>query len=129
MTVTVTCPCGVEFEATRSTAKYCCPKHKGRYGQRKTRKIRIPSDLRMQILRLDGFTCAYCGAAPTDTSRGLHIDHMVSLKDGGAPTRQDNLAAACAACNLGKGERSLEPHEIQAVLDKRTARRASGGDA
>lgn len=118
----ITCPCGKEFWSERSSAKYCCAKHKGRYGQRKTRKERIPSDHRMRILRLDGFRCVYCGAAPEDTSKGLHVDHMRSLKDGGDKLRESNLATACRECNLGKGEDSLSDVEIQEILDRRAKR-------
>lgn len=120
---TATCPCGKTFTSPRSTAKYCSPKCKGRYGQRKSKRHRIPSNLRMKILRLDGFRCVYCGAAPDDTSRGLHVDHLVSLDDGGSPLREDNLVTACQECNLGKSSDSMSPVEIEEILGRREARR------
>ena len=119
---TVTCRCGKEFTAERSTAKYCSTRCKGRYNQRKQRRVRIPSNLRMKILRLDGFRCVYCGAAPEDTSKGLHVDHFVSVDDGGDALREANLGTACAECNLGKSSDSLSQTEIDEILERRAAR-------
>lgn len=52
----------------------------------------------VKILRKD--PCAYCGAASE------HIDHIVPFaKDG--PTKWDNLAPACAACNHRKSDKDL----------------------
>lgn len=115
------------FEPVRSTAKYCSTKCRTRHNQRRQRRHRIPSDLRMKILRLDGFRCVYCGAAPDDTSKGLHVDHLVSINDGGAPLREMNLVTACAECNLGKSDDSMSEIEIEELLARRELRRQAIG--
>lgn len=47
--------------------------------------------------------CAYCGI----TLHGVfHLDHIIPLIQGGS-NNPDNLACACAACNLSKGEKLL----------------------
>jgi hypothetical protein len=60
----------------------------------------ISKKLRFAILRRDGFRCRYCGASSNDVR--LHVDHVVPRVDGGADS-PENLVAACADCNLGKG--------------------------
>lgn len=47
--------------------------------------------------------CAYCGM----TLNGkYHVDHVVPLSQGGS-NGPDNIALACAPCNLSKHDRSL----------------------
>ena len=55
--------------------------------------------LRFEILRRDGHTCRYCGAAAPDVA--LTVDHVIPIALGGGddPT---NLVTACADCNAGK---------------------------
>lgn len=103
--------CGTEFEAQRKTAKYCSDTC--RYHDFLTRKkrITIPHDLRFSILMRDGFRCRYCGDHPK-VSKVLRIDHVVSIKNGGALTDPENLVTACNSCNAGKGERSLRLKDI-----------------
>jgi len=106
------CPtCGDEFEAQRKTAKFCsdtCRYHA--FLSRKNR-VTIPKDLRFSILHRDGFRCRYCGHTPS-AQKELRVDHVVSVKDGGALTDPENLITACNDCNAGKGERSVDPKEI-----------------
>lgn len=111
MTHTVTCPvCAKEFQAKRKDAKFCSPAC--RYTKHNTTKKRIdlPYDLRFGILVRDGFRCVYCGK--TAEQKHLRVDHVVSIKDGGALTDQRNLVTACFECNAGKGERSVDPKDI-----------------
>ena len=68
----------------------------------------IPKSLRFQVLKRDGFKCRYCGR-PADDGVVLHVDHKVPRCEGGSD-RIENLVAACADCNLGKG-----PHPGTAV--------------
>lgn len=64
----------------------------------------ISKSLRFDIFTRDHYTCQYCGRrAPQVT---LHIEHMVSVVDGGS-NHPSNLVAACTDCNYGKGSRSL----------------------
>ena len=46
--------------------------------------------------------CEYCLVAEEDGYFRFHIDHIVSLKHGGASVTE-NLALACAFCNSYKG--------------------------
>lgn len=59
---------------------------------------------RWQVLARDSFTCAYCGRKPPEVA--LHVDHKVSVKDGGSDDL-DNLVTACDNCNSGKAGSSL----------------------
>ena len=49
-----------------------------------------------------GRICEYCLIAEADTLLGCQVEHIVSVKHGGA-TVADNLALACADCNVHKG--------------------------
>jgi hypothetical protein len=54
--------------------------------------------------------CEYCHVPAKRVSLGIHIEHIISRQHGGADG-QDNLAIACAHCNLLKGPNiaSLDP--------------------
>jgi 5-methylcytosine-specific restriction endonuclease McrA len=56
-----------------------------------------------EIFRRDNFTCQYCGAR----SARLTIDHLVPRHRGGEHS-WGNLVAACPACNLRKGGRTVQ---------------------
>ena len=47
--------------------------------------------------------CAYCGVV---FNGKYHVDHVVPLSQGGG-NGPDNIALACAPCNLSKGDKSL----------------------
>lgn len=64
----------------------------------------ISPRVRWDILTRDGFRCVYCGATAQDER--LMVDHIVPVAAGGSDDRE-NLATACAPCNLGKSDRSL----------------------
>jgi 5-methylcytosine-specific restriction endonuclease McrA len=51
--------------------------------------------IRIQVLRRDAYTCAYCG----DTAN--EVDHRIAKVKGGEDTL-DNLVAACRRCNIQK---------------------------
>lgn len=58
--------------------------------------------LRRLVHERAGGACEYC-LAPEATALFAHeVDHIVAEKHGGSTTG-DNLALACAACNLHKG--------------------------
>lgn len=61
--------------------------------------------LRFEIFKRDVFTCQYCGDHPP--SAILHVDHIIAIAEGGT-SDPDNLITSCAACNLGKGAKSLD---------------------
>ncbi len=62
--------------------------------------------LRFSIFHRDGFTCQYCGRTPDQDEVILHIDHIISVKDGGTEDKQ-NLITSCRDCNLGKSATSV----------------------
>lgn len=64
----------------------------------------IPKRIRFEVFKRDSFTCQYCGAQAPDAV--LHIDHINPIA-GGGDNDVMNLLTSCAACNLGKGARSL----------------------
>ena len=73
------------------------------------------------LLRAKG-QCELCGA---DGVGGLHVGHLVSVKDGHAKcwldvqiNHQSNLCAMCPACNLGLGQSSV-PEDIAVRIRQR----------
>ena len=68
----------------------------------------LPRTLRFRILHRDSFACRYCGARAPDVT--LHVDHVVAVCRGGTDD-EDNLVAACEACNLGKRDMVLNREE------------------
>ncbi len=56
-----------------------------------------PAFTRFNVFLRDRFSCQYCGS-PED----LTFDHLIPRSRGGL-TRWDNVVAACASCNLAKG--------------------------
>jgi len=70
--------------------------------------VRVPRAVKRKISRRalfarDGWRCAYCG---TSNSR-LTLDHVQPRSRGGESI-WENVVAACAPCNLRKGNRTLE---------------------
>jgi 5-methylcytosine-specific restriction endonuclease McrA len=62
-------------------------------------KVRLT---KRELFRRDNYTCQYCG----QRSARLTIDHVVPRYRGGEHL-WSNLVAACPACNLRKGGRTL----------------------
>jgi hypothetical protein len=62
----------------------------------------INDDLRHLVASRSDYLCEYCLIAEEDTFYGCQVDHIISLKHGGA-TEPNNLAYACAFCNRHKG--------------------------
>lgn len=60
-------------------------------------------EVRRAVLERDRNICRYCGASePT-----MHVDHVIPISRGGS-NDEDNLVAACPACNLSKHAKSVE---------------------
>ena len=57
--------------------------------------------LRRLVAERADYLCEYCLIQEAD-SLGCEIDHIISVKHGGA-TEANNFAYACAFCNLHKG--------------------------
>jgi hypothetical protein len=62
----------------------------------------IAERLRQFVQKRAKNRCEYCRVSVLNAYFSFHIDHVVSLKHGGL-TIVDNLAYACALCNLNKG--------------------------
>jgi HNH endonuclease len=70
----------------------------------KTKKRTLPPKVRFAVFARDNSRCVYCGRT-SDESK-LHVDHKVSVNDGGT-NLMENLVTACEECNLGKGAMSI----------------------
>ena len=69
---------------------------------------------RFAILKRDGFRCKYCGASGDGVE--LHVDHVVPVSRGGTD-HPANLVAACATCNMGKGDDVVEWFPCTPLID------------
>jgi hypothetical protein len=56
--------------------------------------------IRLQVLRRDAYTCAYCG-----THDANEVDHIWPYSKGGEDTL-DNLVACCRSCNIRKKDKT-----------------------
>ncbi len=69
---------------------------------------RSPAFTRFNVFLRDHFSCQYCGVSQAANS--LTFDHVVPRSRGGRTT-WENVVAACADCNMRKGNRiSREAH-------------------
>ena len=66
-------------------------------------KARRPAFTRFNVFLRDSFSCQYCGIH--QRSENLTFDHVVPRSRGGG-TNWSNVVAACASCNLRKGNRT-----------------------
>jgi 5-methylcytosine-specific restriction endonuclease McrA len=69
---------------------------------------------RRRLIQEQGGLCHWCGAAMRDDVAEQHpqratLDHVVALADGGT-NRNENLVAACRACNERRSSRSARRH-------------------
>ena len=67
---------------------------------RPTKRVAWPKGLKRELLRRQGYTCAYCGSRLS--ARRSEIDHMDPVIRGGS-NDVDNLQVICRPCNLRKG--------------------------
>ena len=63
---------------------------------------RRPAFTRFNVFLRDQFACQYCGGA--FAADELTFDHVIPRSRGGK-TNWENVVAACAPCNLAKGDR------------------------
>lgn len=61
--------------------------------------------LRQQVAKRANYHCEYCQSNEEITGGPFHVEHVAPAARGG-PTLLDNLAYACARCNLHKGQRT-----------------------
>ena len=64
------------------------------------RPTQFPAFTRFNLFLRDRFACQYCGS-----ERSLTFDHVVPRRLGGR-TSWENVATACAPCNMKKGGRT-----------------------
>ena len=69
-----------------------------------------PAFTRFNLFLRDRFQCQYCG-----TGKDLTFDHVVPRSQGGRTT-WENVATACAPCNLKKGGRTPRQAKMQLNL-------------
>jgi hypothetical protein len=62
----------------------------------------INAELRRLVASRAEHICEYCLVSEVHRSSGCQVDHIISVKHGGATT-PDNLCYACIFCNLQKG--------------------------
>jgi 5-methylcytosine-specific restriction endonuclease McrA len=76
-----------------------------------------PAFTRFNLFLRDRFRCVYCGSG-----KELTFDHVVPRAQGGR-TSWENVAAACAPCNLKKGGRT--PRQAQMHIHREPIRPTS----
>lgn len=88
-----------------------------------TRKI--PEQLRYRVLRMDDFTCRFCGAKASEQE--LQVDHLVPWVVVRCHEEQ-NLLTSCAACNRGKSDQMLTDAEVRKFQRENRERSLSCGE-
>ncbi|RJX65693.1 HNH endonuclease [Tsuneonella suprasediminis] len=71
----------------------------------------FPAFTRFNLFLRDRFTCQYCGS-----EHDLTFDHVVPRRAGGRTT-WENIATACAPCNLRKGGRTPEQAAMRLAVN------------
>jgi len=69
---------------------------------RKAMSRHISEALRQFVIKRAKNICEYCLIDIDDTWLGAEVDHIISVKHGGA-TKRGNLACTCQPCNRNKG--------------------------
>lgn len=67
-------------------------------------KYYISPKVRFEVLKRDGFRCAYCGRSSEEAP--LEVDHIIPRVQGGSDDKS-NLITACKECNVGKSGNTL----------------------
>lgn len=74
-----------------------------------TKRRALSKKIRFEVFKRDSFKCVYCGKSAPDVV--LHVDHIVPVSKGGT-NEITNLVTACADCNLGKSNRTLDDKSV-----------------
>lgn len=75
----------------------------------KNKRKSISKKLRFEVFKRDKFTCQYCGRKAPDVV--LQVDHIKPVSKGGKNALM-NLVTACADCNSGKSDRTLDDNSV-----------------
>lgn len=71
----------------------------------------FPAFTRFNVFLRDRFSCQYCGSP-----HQLTFDHVVPRRLGGR-TSWENIATACAACNMKKGGRTPKQAKMPLLIE------------
>lgn len=73
------------------------------------------------LLSVHDHMCAYCGGAGDKTvgpdGERWHKDHVIPISRGGSDA-MNNLALACATCNVSKGGKLPEEFDVDEERDE-----------
>jgi 5-methylcytosine-specific restriction endonuclease McrA len=86
---------------------------------RKYQRRKAVAFTRYNLFLRDGFQCQYCGTKKS--VKDLTFDHVVPRSRGGA-SNFENIVAACAGCNLRKGNKTLREADMRLMRRPRTPR-------
>lgn len=67
--------------------------------------VYFSTEIRQQLVELDGEQCAYCQTSVNNTGQLLTIDHIIPRSQGGL-TELANLCFCCRGCNEFKGHKT-----------------------
>ncbi len=73
------------------------------------KQTEFPAFTRFNVFLRDHFTCQYCGSGES-----LTFDHVIPRRLGGKTT-WENIASACAPCNMKKGGRTPKQARMKSV--------------
>jgi hypothetical protein len=65
------------------------------------RRLMVDKRVRFRVFARCEFRCVYCGAAAKE--KRLYVEHVIPKAKGGTDD-EENLAAACFDCNVGKND-------------------------
>ena len=75
------------------------------------RPTQFPAFTRFNLFLRDHFACQYCGS-----ERSLTFDHVIPRRLGGR-TSWENVATACAPCNMKKGGRTPKQARMPLLVE------------
>lgn len=64
----------------------------------------VSRSIRRTVVERAGHRCEYCGLSQLGQAAAFHVYHVLPTAKAG-PTTSENLALACVACSLYKGDR------------------------
>jgi 5-methylcytosine-specific restriction endonuclease McrA len=79
---------------------------------------------RLAVYMRDGFRCCYCGRDLRDEKpANVHLDHLVSRKDGGShnnetPDYARNLVTSCGSCNCARGSKQWRDYAPGGAIER-----------
>jgi len=117
--------CGIGYSTLHRDTQHCCSREcSERLKQESKRALRsahkaikraatVEKVIPYRVFQGDGWRCYLCGCETPEALRGTYepnapeLEHMIPLSRGGAHSYA-NTRCACRACNLIKGDRTVE---------------------